>query len=247
MVNPSNKAFLDPSVMFKGADLKLNIPQLMQTGHPVLKTVSSYYFSASGKHIRPIIVLLMAKATAPMAKFTERMNINEAISITEKSFETSIDPLEDVLPSQYRLAEITEMIHTASLMHDDVIDDAVTRRSQESINYKFGNKMAILAGDYLLAQASVALARLRNVQVVELLATVIANLVEGEVMQLKNGESNSLESSLEYYLEKSYLKTASLIAKSCRASALLSQCEEPVVNAAFDYGKSLGLAFQVVN
>jgi geranylgeranyl pyrophosphate synthase len=83
--------------------------------------------------------------------------------------------------AQRRLAEITEMIHTASLFHDDVIDEADARRGVPSVNKLHGNKMAVLAGDFLLARASVSLARLRNVEVVELLSTVIEHLVKGEV------------------------------------------------------------------
>merc|ERR1711871_1825478 len=74
---------------------------------------------------------------------------------------------------QVRLAEITEMIHTASLLHDDVIDMADTRRGVGSVNRMFGNKLAVLAGDFLLARASVSLARLRNVDVIEVLSSVI--------------------------------------------------------------------------
>ena len=77
------------------------------------------------------------------------------------------------------------MIHTASLLHDDVIDTAETRRGMSSVNSVFGNKLAVLAGDFLLARASVCLARLRNIPVVELLSTVIEHLVKGEVMQMK--------------------------------------------------------------
>lgn len=162
-----------------------------------------------------------------------------------------------ILPQQKRLAEIIEMIHTASLLHDDVIDGASTRRSQPSANEAFGNKMAILAGDFLLARASVALARLRDVQVLEMMATVISNLVEGEFMQLKNTKStrsiftfwrsrDSLWNEMfDYYMEKTYLKTASLIAKSCEASAVLGGCDTKTVELAFLYGKNLGLAFQV--
>ncbi|KAI9867523.1 MAG: coq1 putative hexaprenyl diphosphate synthase, partial [Watsoniomyces obsoletus] len=76
-----------------------------------------------------------------------------------------------ILPSQRRLAEITELIHTASLLHDDVIDTSTTRRGAPSANTEFGNKMAVLAGDFLLGRASVALARLRDPEVIELLAT----------------------------------------------------------------------------
>lgn len=140
------------------------------------------------------------------------------------------------------------MIHTASLLHDDVIDVSLTRRSKPSANAEFGNKMAILAGDFLLARASLALARLRSVQVVELLATVIANLVEGEFMQLKNGASGgSAASKFDYYLEKTYLKTASLIAKSCKACAILGGCENQVADICYTYGRNVGMAFQLVD
>ncbi|SLM37107.1 hexaprenyl pyrophosphate mitochondrial [Lasallia pustulata] len=116
----------------------------------------------------------------------------------------------------------------------------------------FGNKMAVLAGDFLLGRASVALARLRDAEVVELLATVIANLVEGEFMQLKNTAQDEAkpvwtEDTITYYLQKTYLKSASLISKSCRAAALLGQRSPEVVEAAYAYGKNLGLAFQLVD
>ncbi|PQE26494.1 decaprenyl-diphosphate synthase subunit 1 protein [Rutstroemia sp. NJR-2017a BBW] len=151
-----------------------------------------------------------------------------------------------------RLAEITELIHTASLLHDDVIDHSVSRRGNASANLEFGNKMAVLAGDFLLSRASVALARLRDAEVTELLATVIANLVEGEFMQLKNtaqDEKNPVwtEETISYYLQKTYLKSASLISKSCRAAALLGGSDAVTVDAAYDYGKNLGLAFQLVD
>ena len=112
--------------------------------------------------------------------------------------------------------------------------------------------MAVLAGDFMLGRASVALARLHDPEVIELLATVIANLVEGEFMQLKNtasDEKNPIwnEQAITYYLQKTYLKSASLISKSCRAAALLGQCAPNVVEAAYQYGKNLGLAFQLVD
>jgi geranyl diphosphate synthase len=83
-----------------------------------------------------------------------------------------------------RLAEISELIHVASLLHDDVIDDASTRRGVSSLNFNVGNKTAILAGDFLLARASVTLAALKNTQVVELMSQVLENLVTGEIMQV---------------------------------------------------------------
>ena len=144
------------------------------------------------------------------------------------------------------------MIHTASLLHDDVIDNADSRRGRMSGNLAFGNKMAVLAGDFLFGRASVSLARLRDPEVVELLSTVIANLVEGEFMQLKNTSTDYTSpefarQTMDYYLQKSYLKTASLISKSCRGSALLGGATREVADAAYNYGKGLGLAFQLVD
>lgn len=246
-----------------------NIRQLLGSGHPMLDTVSKYYTQSEGKYIRPMLVLLMSQATALLPKentSTATRRIDEPISSPSVLSDTNpSSPLtgqetytsensadENVLPAQRRLAEITELIHTASLLHDDVIDNSVSRRGNSSANIAFGNKMAVLAGDFLLGRASVALARIRDPEVTELLATVIANLVEGEFMQLKNtalDEKNPTfsEDTIEYYMQKTYLKSASLISKSCRAAALLGEHSDQVVEAAYQYGKNLGLAFQLVD
>lgn len=251
-----------------------NIRQLLGSGHPSLDTVAKYYTQGEGKHVRPLIVLLMSRATT-LAPKSPRYNgqqgavdIDSSISPSSVLTDTNPDspssnPItqaqstylpgdSDILPSQRRLAEITELIHTASLLHDDVIDHSVSRRGSPSANLEFGNKMAVLAGDFLLSRASVALARLRDAEVTELLATVIANLVEGEFMQLKNtarDEKNPAwtEDTVTYYLQKTYLKSASLISKSCRAAALLGGADSGTVEAAYSYGKNLGLAFQLVD
>lgn len=262
-----------------GKELKFltkNTQQLLGSGHPVLDTVAKYYTQSEGKHIRPLLVLLMSRATAIAPKTSRHPSIPAASTIDDplspptvlsdvNPSSPSIHPLSaasiesayasessDILPSQRRLAEITELIHTASLLHDDVIDNSIARRSSPSANVSFGNKMAVLAGDFLLGRASVALARLRDEEVIELMATVIANLVEGEFMQLKNtalDEANPTwtEDALSYYLQKTYLKSASLISKSCRSTALLGQSSPEVVEAAYSYGRNLGLAFQLVD
>ena len=269
--------------------LTKNIRQLIGSGHPVLDTVAKYYTQSEGKHIRPMLVLLISQATTPLPRSNlsnsplnplkelgeGRTNapINTPISPPNVLSDTnpaipfslttehpdddtssqSTSLANDVLPSQRRLAEITELIHTASLLHDDVVDSSATRRSSPSANAAFGNKMAVLAGDFLLGRASVALARLRNSEVTELLATVIANLIEGEFMQLRNTAHDEAkpqfkdEETIPYYLEKTYLKSASLISKSCRAAALLGEHERDVADAAYSYGKNLGLAFQLVD
>ncbi|KAH7354544.1 decaprenyl-diphosphate synthase subunit 1 [Pyrenochaeta sp. MPI-SDFR-AT-0127] len=249
-----------------------NIRQLLGSGHPTLDTVAKYYTKSEGKYVRPMLVLLMSRATAltprtsrstgiggrgvdspisnPSILADENPDSSPISSIRHDTAYTSEDS--DILPSQRRLAEITELIHTASLLHDDVIDHSVSRRSAPSANIEFGNKMAVLAGDFLLGRASVALARLRDPEVTELLATVIANLVEGEFMQLKNtarDEKNPswTEDTVSYYLQKTYLKSASLISKSCRAAAILGGSSPEVVEASYLYGKNLGLAFQLVD
>lgn len=267
-----------------GKELKFlskNIRQLLGSGHPTLDKVAKYYTRSEGKHMRPLLVLLMSQATALTTPHQNRSQSDTGLSssatvndpLTSPSVLSDANPDlerftsspssaaegqydfagdENILPSQRRLAEITELIHTASLLHDDVIDNAVTRRSSNSANTEFGNKMAVLAGDFLLGRASVALARLRDPEVTELLATVIANLVEGEFMQLKNtaeDEKNPVftDETISYYLQKTYLKTASLISKSCRAAALLGHSTPEVVEAAYSYGRNLGLAFQLVD
>ncbi|KAL2433479.1 putative hexaprenyl pyrophosphate synthase, mitochondrial [Exophiala dermatitidis] len=275
----SNNITIDP-LKIVAEELKFlnkNIRQLLGSGHPILDTVAKYYTQSEGKHVRPLLVLLMSRATAfaakqprPDAHTLPSSSIDTPISSPSVLYDNNPDQIaspltetprearyafpddETILPSQRRLAEITELIHTASLLHDDVIDHSTTRRAAPSANTAFGNKMAVLAGDFMLGRASVALARLRDPEVIELLATVIANLVEGEFMQLKNTASDEKyptwsEQTITYYLQKTYLKSASLISKSCRAAALLGQCAPSVVEAAYSYGKNLGLAFQLVD
>ncbi|CAH1765121.1 12084_t:CDS:2 [Entrophospora sp. SA101] len=148
LVQHKGGSYIDPMKLV-GADiidLTKNIKRLLGSKHPLLDTVSKYYFLTDGKHIRPLIVLLMSQAT------------NDLSALYYPSISSTTGAI--ILPTQRRLAEITEMIHTASLLHDDVIDLSETRRNQPSANMNFGNKMAILAGDFLLARASIALARL---------------------------------------------------------------------------------------
>jgi hexaprenyl-diphosphate synthase len=259
-----------------------NIKKLVASRTPQLDRVAKYYTQSEGKYVRPRIVLLMSRATSLCPKSSNPsvgpISIDQAISpaniltdinpsyssanpsssssSSSSQSQTPAESIEATLPgvnpSQRRLAEITETIHTASLLHDDVIDTSESRRGAPSANLEFGHKMAVLGGDFLLARASVALARLRHPEVTELLATVIANLVEGEFMQLRNtakGEAapRYTDDVLAWYLEKTYLKTASLISKSCRATAILGGVDAETVDAAYAYGKNLGLAFQLVD
>ncbi|KAJ1910642.1 coq1 putative hexaprenyl diphosphate synthase [Mycoemilia scoparia] len=178
---------------------------------------------------------------------------NENTRIQSYSASISSDGQMTILPTQRRLAEICEMIHTATLLHDDVIDQADTRRGAKAVQQVFGNKMAILAGDFMLARSSVMLARLRDPKVIDMMSSVISDLVEGEFKQLRNTLANNAatnapdEDTFKYYMEKTYLKTASLIAKGCQGSAYLGQCSNEITEAAYIFGRNLGLAFQLVD
>jgi all-trans-nonaprenyl-diphosphate synthase len=203
------------------ADLKVlaeNLKSLVGASHPILYAAAEHLFSAGGKRVRPAIVLLIARATMPG---------------------------EDITPRHRRLAEITEMIHTASLVHDDVLDTAETRRGIPTVHDQFGNRVAVLAGDFLFAQSSWYLANLDNLVVVKLLSKVIMDLAEGEIQQSLN--SFDPELSLDAYLEKSYYKTASLLANSSKAAAILSDLGESQCEKMYLYGRHLGLAFQIVD
>ncbi|KAI0756522.1 terpenoid synthase [Daedaleopsis nitida] len=164
-----------------------------------------------------------------------------------------------LLPTQIRLAQIVEMIHVASLLHDDVIDKSPLRRGAASAPAAFGNKLSVLAGDFLLGRTSAALSRLGENEVVELIASVIANLVEGEILQLKSVHADALgipglspsvgQDNWNIYLQKTYLKTASLMAKGARAAVVLGGCKEGEIwkEVAYAYGRNVGIAFQLVD
>ncbi|KAJ2772260.1 coq1 putative hexaprenyl diphosphate synthase [Coemansia nantahalensis] len=262
--------------------------RLLESGHPMLNAVSQYYFSGGGKHVGPMLVMLIAQAASIGTRRTGETSILVGsdidridFSLMDRALSQNIDsdresqavnqlvasatrdsnggrPYEPsvrwgltILPTQRRLAEITELIHTASLLHDDVIDHAETRRGLPAIQRRFGNKMAIFAGDFLLARASMALARLRDPEVIEIMSSVLSDLVDGEFKQLQNLEDASMaqpdERAFEYYLDKTYLKTASLLAKSCRSSALLGNSTDDIAEAAYLFGRNIGIAYQLID
>ncbi|KAG4933432.1 hypothetical protein AAZX31_17G160400 [Glycine max] len=202
---------------------------------PKLASAAEYFFKmgVEGKRFRPTVLLLMSTA------------LNLPIHEAPPPIEIGGTLTTDVRLRQQRIAEITEMIHVASLLHDDVLDDADTRRGIGSLNFVMGNKLAVLAGDFLLSRACVALASLKNTEVVSLLAKVVEHLVTGETMQMTT--TSDQRCSMEYYMQKTYYKTASLISNSCKAIAILAGQTAEVAMLAFEYGKNLGLAFQLID
>lgn len=201
---------------------------------PKLASAAEYFFKmgVQGKRFRPTVLLLMATA----------LNGNVPVTASNTAVDTSES---DLRTRQQRLAEITEMIHVASLLHDDVLDDADTRRGVGSLNFVMGNKVAVLAGNFLLARACLALASLKNTEVVTLVADAVKNLVNGETMQITRTSEQVF--SMEFYMQKTHCKTAALISNSCKAVALLAGQSADLATLAYEYGRNLGLAFQLID
>lgn len=208
---------------------------------PVLAAVAVHLFQPGheGKRLRPSCILLMATALAEEAPGPDMMVIDTAHHSAYPAL---------LRRRQQRVAESAELFHVASLMHDDVIDHADKRRNLKATNVMFGNKMAILGGDFLLARASMALASTRSPEVVALGAQVVEDLVVGEVLQMHAAAAaENSKIALEKYMKKTYFKTASLLANFVKAVAVLAGCTPDQAQAAFDYGRHVGLAFQIID
>lgn len=207
-----------------GPDLQAlneNLKRVISAENPLLMAAAEQIFGASGKKIRPALVFLVSYATAQLTG------------------------LGDITPQHRRLAEIIEMIHTASLIHDDVLDESDKRRGKDTVNQLFGTRVAVLAGDFIFAQTSWLLANLENLEVIKLISQVIKDFASGEIKQATS--LYDCEISLQDYLRKSYCKTASLVAASTKGAAIFSGASTDVKEMMFDYGKNLGLAFQIVD
>ncbi|KAL0311342.1 UNVERIFIED_CONTAM: Solanesyl diphosphate synthase 2, chloroplastic [Sesamum angustifolium] len=171
--------------------------------------------------MRPALVFLVSRATAELAG------------------------LKDLTKEHRRLAEIIEMIHTASLIHDDVLDESDMRRGKETVHQLYGTRVAVLAGDFMFAQSSWYLANLENLEVIKLISQVIKDFASGEIKQASSLFDCDVE--LDEYLIKSYYKTASLIAASTKGAAIFSGVNSEISEQMYQYGKNLGLSFQVVD
>ncbi|XP_052208286.1 solanesyl diphosphate synthase 1, chloroplastic isoform X2 [Diospyros lotus] len=189
--------------------------------NPVLMSAAEQIFSAGGKRMRPALVFLVSRATAELAG------------------------LKELTKEHRRLAEIIEMIHTASLIHDDVLDESDIRRGKETVHQLYGTRVAVLAGDFMFAQSSWYLANLENLEVIKLISQVIKDFASGEIKQASSFFDCDVE--LDEYLIKSYYKTASLIAASTKGASIFSGVDSSVSEQMYQFGKNLGLSFQVVD
>ncbi|XP_050433379.1 all trans-polyprenyl-diphosphate synthase PDSS1 [Adelges cooleyi] len=193
----------------------------LNTNQDELRTIATYYFDGQGKALRPMVAILMAHA------INYHTNNN---NLTKK---------------QREVAMIAEMIHSASLIHDDVIDQSDFRRGKPSVNALWSHKKVAMAGDYILAVTSMMIARLSHNDVTITLSQIITDLVQGEFMQLGSKETEN--ERFAHYLTKTYRKTASLIANSVKAEAMLAGADDKLVDVSFEYGRNIGLAFQLVD
>nr|QZW16054.1 geranyl pyrophosphate synthase [Rehmannia glutinosa] len=201
--------------------LNKNLQSIVGSENPVLMSAAEQIFGAGGKRMRPALVFLVSRATAEIAG------------------------LKELTKEHRRLAEIIEMIHTASLIHDDVLDESDMRRGKETVHQLYGTRVAVLAGDFMFAQSSWYLANLENLEVIKLISQVIKDFASGEIKQASS--LFDCDVHLDEYLIKSYYKTASLIAASTKGAAIFSGVDSNISEQMYQYGKNLGLSFQVVD
>lgn len=201
--------------------LNKNLQSIIGLENPVLVSVAEQIFGAGGKRMRPALVFLVSRATAEITGSKE---------LTE---------------DHRRLAETIELIHTASLIHDDILDESDMRRGKKTVNQLYGTRVALLAGDFMFAHASWYLANLKNLEVIKLISQVIKDFARGEIKQALNLFDCDIQ--LDEYLAKSYYKTASLIAAGTKGGAIFSGVSNRIIEQMYQFGKNLGLAFQIVD
>ncbi|MES1925408.1 polyprenyl synthetase family protein [Salinisphaera sp. T31B1] len=181
----------------------------------LINTLGEYIIASGGKRLRPALVLLAARASGYEGE------------------------------QHHLLAAIIEFIHTATLLHDDVVDESTLRRGQQTANTVWGNDASVLTGDFLYSRAFQMMVELESFDVMQVLADATNRIAEGEVMQLMYSHNPDLAEA--DYLEVVDRKTASLFSAGCRLAAQLAGCNAERQQAMADYGRHLGIAFQVID
>jgi octaprenyl-diphosphate synthase len=191
------------------------IQEHLRSDVALVNQIAQYIITAGGKRIRPRLVLLFANALG----FTG--------------------------PERHVLAAVVEFIHTATLLHDDVVDESSLRRGRQTANALFGNAASVLVGDFLYSRAFQMMVSVNRMRVLDVLADATNVIAEGEVLQLMNMHDPDL--SVEDYLRVIRYKTAKLFEASARLGAVLAEAGTEVEEACASYGRSLGTAFQLVD
>ncbi len=195
--------------------VNLAIRHELKSDVALVNSVSQYIICSGGKRLRPLLVLLAARACG----YTGERHI--------------------------LAAAIIEFIHTATLLHDDVVDDSELRRGQDTANSVFGNEASVLVGDFLYSRAFQLMVQVGQMRVMEELADATNTIAEGEVLQLMN--CNNPDTTEDMYMDVIFRKTARLFQAGVLIGAILADQTRAVENAFIEYGKQLGLAFQLVD
>ena len=191
------------------------IARKLESSVPLVGNVSQYIISAGGKRLRPALLLLCCGALG---------------------FEGQ---------QRFNMAAVVEFIHTATLLHDDVVDDSALRRGSPTANARFGNPASVLVGDFLYSRAFQMMVDTQSMRIMAVLADATNIIAEGEVMQLMNMHNAGLDEA--GYLQVIRSKTAKLFEASARVGAILSGASAPLEEACAQYGQALGTAFQVID
>lgn len=181
----------------------------------LINQIAEYIIGAGGKRMRPMLVIMFARALGFRG------------------------------PEQHELAATVEFIHTATLLHDDVVDESSLRRGRATANALFGNAASVLVGDFLYSRAFQMMVSVNRMRVLEVLADATNVIAEGEVLQLMNMHDPDI--AVADYLRVIRFKTAKLFEASARLGAVLAEAPRPVEEACAAYGRSLGTAFQLVD
>lgn len=195
------------------------IHQQLCSNEPLVEHIGQYILDSGGKRLRPLLVLLGAKALT--------------------------QPHHSESASVHLLATVIEFLHTATLLHDDVVDTSDKRRGRASANAEWGNAPAVLVGDFLYARAFQMMVDIGSLDVMAILAKATATIAEGEVMQLANIKNPNMDEAT--YLRVIYAKTAMLFEASTHSAGVLAQASANEVLALQEYGKALGMAFQLID
>jgi len=179
----------------------------------MINMVGKYIIRHKGKHIRPILTILASRLCG-------QPTVNS-----------------------YRAAAMIELLHVATLIHDDVVDDAKKRRGFPSINRMWKNKVAVLMGDFIFSKTLINMIGLKDFSALELIASTAEKLASGEILQIEKTLTKSMNE--EIYFDMIYKKTASLISTSCELGAITSTGDTKDREAMINYGTKLGMAFQV--
>lgn len=191
------------------------IARRLDSGVPLVGQVSHYIIGAGGKRLRPALLLLTSGALGYLGA------------------------------QRFNLAAVVEFIHTATLLHDDVVDDSALRRGSATANETFGNPASVLVGDFLYSRAFQMMVDAQDMRIMEVLADATNVIAEGEVLQLMNMHDATLDSA--GYLHVIRSKTAKLFEASARTGAILAAASPELEQACADYGQALGTAFQVID